>query len=678
MKKNLLSVSIALMMSAAAFTSCVDNNESDSVKGIRDAKAEQLKSLAGMYNAQGEAELIRANFEKAYKDAQTAMLLLENEEQSMANEIKKASLLHDIEIAIAKAKADLAKALEGQAANEAALKVEADKVFGVALTNYTTAFNNLYGGQGASGYVNDLQSAKLSLISLKNDLISIERWVAGQLKTMNEDLVALETKRDVYTSMSSNDLEKLKAELSSVEVELAKAGPANIELDNAKTKALDAQNVKSEYLNVMFDDPNTNSFYYFNVSWNGTKWEKREVISNANNANDAYEKLTTFVYNPSFAEDAPTYIKNGSIDPNRSFDYYYSNIKNQRTSSPYSFAALNHPAFFKSTNVSINPIEFVIDAKLNRIATAGGGRYTKFELIDAEGYKKVISDKEEYIKELDKAKDAAIVTYNAAKTATAAAKTAWETATDANKPAKEALYTAAKLQSNIARLEMDYAKSFVDGGKYIYCNESSSTAAAAAGDVNSKTATGIDGTTIEGIYDQNPIVVTSVVTDGTNTITTTSTYVAYGWDNEGQRASYNTEKADYDLLVSTGAADYQKAIDEYVAANTVYANASKDLMISEYAISALEAKESSLNTLISQTQDIPALLKTVEENIVDKKAAIENINNLTDPNENPISTSQKELAIAIQEQEIVKLNTSIAVEEAKLKKYKAEIDALTK
>lgn len=675
MKKNLLSVSIALMMSAAAFTSCVDNNESDSVKGIRDAKAEQLKSLAGMYKAQGEAELIRANFEKAYKDAQTAMLLLENEEQSMANEIKKASLLHDIEIAIAKAKADLAKALEEQAVNEAALKVEADKVFGVALNNYTTAFNNLYGGQGASGYVNDLQSAKLSLISLKNDLISIERWVADQLKTMNEDLVALETKRDVYTSMSSNDLEKLKAELSSVEVELAKAGPANIELGNAVTKALDAQNVKSQYLYVTFDD--LNSYYYFNVSWNGAKWEKREVINNNANGN-TYEKLTTFVYNPYFVEDAPTYTMNGSNDPNGSFNYFYSNIKNLRTSSPYSFAALNHPAFFKSTKVSINKIEFVIDAKLNRIATAGGGLYTKFELIDAEGYKKVISDKEEYIKELDKAKDAAIVTYNAAKTATAAAKTAWETATDANKPAKEALYIAAKLQSNIARLEMDYAKSFVDGGKYIFCQESSSTAAAAAGDVNSKTASGIDGTTIEGIYDENPIVVTSVVTDGTNTITTTSTYVAYDSNYEGQRASYNTEKADYDLLVSTGAADYQKAIDEYVAANTVYANASKDYMISEYAISALEAKKSSLNTLISQTQDIPALLKTVEENIVDKKAAIENINNLTDPNQNPISTSQKELAIAIQEQEIVKLNTSIAVEEAKLKKYKAEIDALTK
>lgn len=673
MKKNLLSVSIALMMSAAAFTSCVDNNESDSVKGIRDAKAEQLKSLAGMYNAQGEAELIRANFEKAYKDAQTAMLLLENEEKSMANEIKKASLLHDIEIAIAKAKADLAKALENQAANEAALKVEADKVFGVALNNYTTAFNNLYGGQGASGYVNDLQSAKLSLISLKNDLISIERWVAGQLKTMNEDLVALETKRDVYTSMSSNDLEKLKAELSSVEVELAKATPANIELYNAEINANDAQDVKSEYLDVTFDDPN--SYYSFNVSWNGTKWEKVETISNSGNT---YEKSTTFVYNPSFMEDAPTYTKDGSNDIYGSFNYFYNNIKNLRTSSPYSFAALNHPAFFKSTNVSINPIEFVIDAKLNRIATAGGGEYTKFELIDAEGYKKVISDKEEYIKGLDKAKDAAIVTYNAAKTATAAAKTAWETATDANKPAKEVLYIAAKLQSNIARLEMDYAKSFVDGGKYISCSESSSIVTAAAGDVNSKTATGIDGTTIEGIYDQNSIVVTSVVTDGTNTITTISTYVAAGWDNEGQRASYNTEKADYDLLVSTGAADYQKAIDEYVAANTVYANASKDYMISEYAISALEAKESSLNTLISQTQDIPALLKTVEENIVDKKAAIENINNLTDPNQNPISTSQKELAIAIQEQEIVKLNTSIAVEEAKLKKYKAEIDALTK
>ena len=70
MKKKLMMV--AVLLGALSLGACVDDNESASVTNIRDAKAEQLRSLATLNEAKAEAELIRANAEAALKNAKAA------------------------------------------------------------------------------------------------------------------------------------------------------------------------------------------------------------------------------------------------------------------------------------------------------------------------------------------------------------------------------------------------------------------------------------------------------------------------------------------------------------------------------------------------------------------------------------------------------------------------------
>ena len=59
-----------LALGSTTLTSCVDDNESASVTAIRNAKADQLKALAALSNAQAEAAKIQAEAEAALRNAQ--------------------------------------------------------------------------------------------------------------------------------------------------------------------------------------------------------------------------------------------------------------------------------------------------------------------------------------------------------------------------------------------------------------------------------------------------------------------------------------------------------------------------------------------------------------------------------------------------------------------------------
>lgn len=66
MKKKFIAVSVlicALALGSTTLTSCVDDNESASVTAIRDAKAQQLASIAALNNAQAKAQELRAQAE---------------------------------------------------------------------------------------------------------------------------------------------------------------------------------------------------------------------------------------------------------------------------------------------------------------------------------------------------------------------------------------------------------------------------------------------------------------------------------------------------------------------------------------------------------------------------------------------------------------------------------------
>lgn len=75
MKKKFIAVSMvlgALALSSTTLTSCVDDNESASVTAIRDAKAQQLASVAALNNAQAKAQELRAQAEADLAAAKAA------------------------------------------------------------------------------------------------------------------------------------------------------------------------------------------------------------------------------------------------------------------------------------------------------------------------------------------------------------------------------------------------------------------------------------------------------------------------------------------------------------------------------------------------------------------------------------------------------------------------------
>lgn len=89
MKKKLMMV--AVLLGALSLGACVDDNESQSVIDVRNAKAEQLKSIAALNNAQAEALLIAAKAEQALKEAEAKY-------QEALAEAKKAEAAYQAEL----------------------------------------------------------------------------------------------------------------------------------------------------------------------------------------------------------------------------------------------------------------------------------------------------------------------------------------------------------------------------------------------------------------------------------------------------------------------------------------------------------------------------------------------------------------------------------------------------
>ena len=107
MKKKLMMV--AVLLGALSLGACVDNDESASVEAVRNAKAEQLKGLAALANAQAEATKITAEAEAALKNAQAEYQKEMTEEAKQKFAVKIEQIKAKAEEAIAAAKLQAAK-----------------------------------------------------------------------------------------------------------------------------------------------------------------------------------------------------------------------------------------------------------------------------------------------------------------------------------------------------------------------------------------------------------------------------------------------------------------------------------------------------------------------------------------------------------------------------------------
>ena len=309
MKKKLMMV--AVLMGALTLGACVDNNETQSVTDVRNAKVAQLKARAEMNNAEAEAAKVLAAAEvqlmnakaaaakanaakvqaetstiqkqKELVDLQKAAAELENEAALIENQKAQAALeeaLSDLEVAKKNAEAELARIAAELETNkllwEAALAdaqkdlMDAKEALADELADdptatekleelvaaYSQAITNLIEAQRV------LTAEKSDLVALEEDLISEEEYKAQEI-TDNNNLIALyEAQIAAYKEyanyMGDADVETLKAEMDKLEDELSILRDKRMAADKAYN------NVSVDYTAAN----EANDAFWNNPTWN--------------------------------------------------------------------------------------------------------------------------------------------------------------------------------------------------------------------------------------------------------------------------------------------------------------------------------------------------------------------------------------------------------------------------
>lgn len=309
MKKKLMMV--AVLMGALTLSACVDNNETQSVTDVRNAKVAQLKARAEMNNAEAEAAKVLAAAEvqlmnakaaaakanaakvqaetstiqkqKELVDLQKAAAELENEAALIENQKAQAALeeaLSDLEVAKKNAEAELARIAAELETNkllwEAALAdaqkdlMDAKEALADELADdptatekleelvaaYSQAITNLIEAQRV------LTAEKSDLVALEEDLISEEEYKAQEI-TDNNNLIALyEAQIAAYKEyanyMGDADVETLKAEMDKLEDELSILRDKRMAADKAYN------NVSVDYTAAN----EANDAFWNNPTWN--------------------------------------------------------------------------------------------------------------------------------------------------------------------------------------------------------------------------------------------------------------------------------------------------------------------------------------------------------------------------------------------------------------------------
>ena len=165
MKKKLMMV--AVLLGALTLGACVDDNESQSVTGVREAKAKQLTALAGLYDAQAQAETTLAQAEADLKKAKQEMIEQETQEAAAKFEAQ----LEQIKAEAAKA---VAEAQRAQSEAEATI-----------LLNASTRLKNLYDAytQGAAKLAQqnyNLVTKQATIAGLEAGVVSAKTYVTKQ------------------------------------------------------------------------------------------------------------------------------------------------------------------------------------------------------------------------------------------------------------------------------------------------------------------------------------------------------------------------------------------------------------------------------------------------------------------------------------------------------------------
>lgn len=244
-----------LALGSTTLTSCVDDNESASVTAIRNAKAEQLKALAALSNAQAEAAKIQAEAEAALKNAQAEWKKEQTEEAKQKFAIK-------IEVIKAQAERDIAEAKKLALEYEKEIWNNADAKIQAMVSDYQTALNKVI-------------STKEELIEAKIDYAHFE--VDSTLAEAKYKEFVIDQNRTI--AQNEADIKRLQAlaEGGADKTALAEqmevlAGQAykmlHTDLPAVEAKQAEAEKAKEDaYLPINIDRPFTEDQEHEKLEW---------------------------------------------------------------------------------------------------------------------------------------------------------------------------------------------------------------------------------------------------------------------------------------------------------------------------------------------------------------------------------------------------------------------------
>lgn len=219
MKKKLMMV--AVLLGALSLGACVDNDESASVEAVRTAKAEQLKSVAAMNNAEAEAKKLLAEAEAALKNAEAEAQKIQNDFDKGILATKMASEEANLKRAIAEAEQAMQVALD-------ALKTALQGADDATRTRITT----LAGAYSTA--VTTLNALKVTVTGKQNTLIGLQynlitaqealaTNIAGYKKTISENEAQIAAYKEYGTGVGLDDLKAALATSKAAQASLTNA-----------------------------------------------------------------------------------------------------------------------------------------------------------------------------------------------------------------------------------------------------------------------------------------------------------------------------------------------------------------------------------------------------------------------------------------------------------------------
>lgn len=244
-----------LALGSTTLTSCVDDNESASVTAIRNAKADQLKALAALSNAQAEAAKIQAEAEAALRNAQA-------EWQKEQTEEAKQKFAVQIEVIKAQAERDIALAKKDALQYEKEIWDNADAKIQAMVSDYQSALQ-------------DVIDTKEELIEAKIDYAHFE--VDSTLAEAKYKEFVIDQNRTI--AQNEADIKRLQAlaEGGADKTALAEqmevlAGQAykmlHTDLPAVEAKQAEAEKAKEDaYLPINIDKPFTEDQEHEKLEW---------------------------------------------------------------------------------------------------------------------------------------------------------------------------------------------------------------------------------------------------------------------------------------------------------------------------------------------------------------------------------------------------------------------------